>query len=458
MAEYPQDFQAIFQKQKEFFETGRSQDLSLRRNSLSHLSQELERRTEEALEALQADLGKPALEAWLAEIHFLRCELRHCLKYLKRWQRPQRAANPFYFWPARSEIRRQPFGRVLIASPWNYPLQLSLSPLISAIAAGNCAIIKPSEYAPQTSAFISDLIASVFDPGHATVITGGAATGEALLNLPFEFFCYTGGEKVGRLYAEAGARHLSPVLLELGGKCPALIGRDANLAKAAERIISGKFFNAGQTCIAPDFVVLPSELHDDFLHLCETEIRLLYGKTADRDLAKIANKHHYQRLQKLTGPDAVSIGLDCPEELSLAPRLLPNTQWDSPVMQEEIFGPLLPLIPCENLTQALASLKGIPSPLALYIFSNDRGESERIAGSLPSGSVCFNDVMKTGTNHFLPMGGLGKSGLGRYRGRSGFEQFSHERPFTRRWLTRDPFMVKPPYGNKLARLKRLLKP
>jgi aldehyde dehydrogenase (NAD+) len=319
-------------------------------------------------------------------------------------------------------------------------------------------IIKPSEYAPKTSAFISDLIASVFDPEHATVITGGAGTGEALLDLPFEFFCYTGGENVGRLYAEAGARHLSPVLLELGGKCPALIDRNVNLARAAERIIGGKFFNAGQTCIAPDFVVLPSELHDDFLQLCEKEIRLLYGTTSGRDLAKIVNKEHYQRLQKLTGPDTVSIGLDHPGELSLAPRLLPNTQWDSPVMQEEIFGPLLPLLPCENLNQALGPLKSMPSPLALYIFSNDRGESERIASSLPSGSVCFNDVMKTGTNHLLPMGGLGKSGLGRYRGRSGFEQFSHERSFTRRWLIKDPFMVKPPYGNKLTRLRKFLKP
>ena len=458
MAEYPHDFQAIFHKQKEFFESGKSQDLTLRHESLAQLSQELEKRTDEALEALEADLGKPALEAWLAEIHFLRCELRHCLKNLKRWQRPRRAANPFYFWPARSEIRRQPFGRVLIASPWNYPLQLSLSPLISAIASGNCVILKPSECAPATSAFVSDLIASVFDPGHATVITGGSATGEALLTLPFEFFCYTGGEKVGRLYAEAGARHLSPVLLELGGKCPCLIDHDVDLEKAAERIIAGKFFNAGQTCIAPDFVVLPSELHDTFLQLCEEEIRRLYGVTSDRDLAKIVNKRHYHRLQNLTTSDTISIGPDDQGKLSLAPRLLPNTQWDSPVMQEEIFGPLLPVLPCANLAQALHHLKNMPSPLALYIFSNNRGESEHIASSLPSGSVCFNDVMKTGTNHLLPIGGLGKSGLGRYRGRSGFEQFSHERSFTRRWLTRDPFAVKPPYRNKLGRLRKFLRP
>ena len=458
MTEYTQDFQAIFDKQREFFETGESQDLTLRRECLARLSEELQKHTDAALEALHADLGKPALEAWLAEIHFLRCELRHCLKNLKRWQKPRRVANPFYFFPARSEIRRQAFGRVLITSPWNYPLQLSLSPLICAIASGNCVILKPSECAPATSAFLSDLIASIFDPGHVTVIQGGAATGEALLDLPFEFFCYTGGESVGRLYADAAARHLSPVLLELGGKCPCLIDHDVDLEKAAQRIIAGKFFNAGQTCIAPDFVVLPSELHDDFLQLCEEEIKRFYGMTSDRDLAKIVNQRHYQRLQNLISSDAISIGPDVPEELSLAPRLLPNTQWDAPVMQEEIFGPLLPLLPCADLAQALNPLKSMASPLALYIFSNSREESERIAKALPSGSVCFNDVMKTGTNHLLPIGGLGKSGLGRYRGRSGFEQFSNERSFTRRWLTRDPFAVKPPYRNQLDRLRKLLKP
>lgn len=458
MAESPHDFQATFQRQKEFFESGRSRDLNLRIETLAHLSRELERRTDEALVALQADLRKPSLEAWLAEIHFLRSELRHCLKNLKRWQKPRRVANPFYFWPARSEIRREPFGRVLIASPWNYPLQLSLSPLISAIAAGNCVILKPSEYAPETSSFIRDLVGSIFDPGHATTVTGGAATGKALLDLPFEFFCYTGGEKVGRLYAEAGATGLAPVLLELGGKCPCLVEHDVNLARAAERIVAGKFFNAGQTCIAPDFVVLPSELHDEFRDLCEDEIRRAYAENLDRDLARIVNQKHYQRLKALIPPDALMIGEDDPAKLALAPRLLPNTTWDSPLMREEIFGPLLPLIPCKDMDLAIEHLKNLPSPLALYIFTGDLRGGERIASVLRSGSVCFNDVMKTGTNHLLPIGGLGQSGLGRYRGRAGFEQFSHERPFTRRWLTSDPFLVKPPYGDKLGRLKKFLKP
>ena len=457
MATSPCTPSSIFKGQQSFFESGRSRDLAYCHDRLKILAQELEKRSEDALSALHADLGKPALEAWLAEIHFVQAELKHCLRKLRRWHKPERARNPFYFWPARSEIRREPFGQVLIASPWNYPLQLSLSPLVSAVAAGNCVILKPSEYAPATSSFLADLIASVFDPGHVSLIEGGPETGARLLELPFQFFCYTGGEKTGRLYAEAGAAHLAPVILELGGKCPCLIDRGVDLKRAAERIVSGKFFNAGQTCIAPDFVSLPSELHDEFLHYAEDEIRSCYGANPHTDLARIINHRHYERLLNLLPPDALSIGEDEPGDLALAPRLLPNTSWASPPMQEEIFGPLLPIVPYDALDEALNRIRKLPTPLALYIFSHDHQRREMIAASLPSGAACFNDVMKTGTNQFLPIGGLGQSGMGRYRGRAGFENFTYQRPVTRRWLHKDPFLVKPPYQGKLERLRKFLR-
>ena len=448
---------SVFKGQKAFFESGRSRDPAYCRDRLKSLATQLEKRSEDALVALHADLGKPALEAWLAEIHFVQADLKHCLRNLRRWQKPERARNPFYFWPARSEIRREPFGQVLITSPWNYPLQLSLSPLISAVAAGNCVTLKPSEYAPATSSFLADLIASVFDPGHVSLIEGGPATGARLLELPFHFFCYTGGEKTGRLYAEAGAAHLAPVILELGGKCPCLIDNGVDLKRAAERIVSGKFFNAGQTCIAPDFVALPSTSHDEFLHYAENEIRSCYGTTPGPDLARIINHTHYQRLLDLLPPDALCIGEDQPGNLSLAPRLLPNTSWASPPMQEEIFGPILPVVSYGTLDEALNRIRELPTPLALYFFSPDRQQCEIIADSLPSGAVCFNDVMKTGTNHFLPMGGLGRSGMGRYRGLAGFENFTYQRPVTRRWLGKDPFLVKAPYQGKLERLRKFLR-
>jgi len=458
MSTSPCHLTSLFEGQRVFFESGQSRDLAYRHDRLRRLAREFERRSDDALASLQADLGKPALEAWLAEIHFLQAELKHCLKRLASWQKPERVRNPFYFWPARSEIRREPFGQVLIASPWNYPLQLTLSPLLSAVAGGNCVILKPSELAPATSAFLADLIASVFEPGHVTLIEGGPRTGARLLELPFQFFFYTGGEKAGRLYAEAGARHLAPVILELGGKCPCLLDHDVDLGRAVERIVAGKFFNAGQTCIAPDFVALPADLHDEFLQRAEAEITSSYGRTQSPDLARIINPSHYQRLQKLLPPDALTIGQDDPENLFCAPRLLPNTPWDSPAMQEEIFGPLLPLVPYEDLAKALDHLKALPSPLALYVFSQHRQQSEQIAASLPSGAICFNDVMKPGTNPLLPIGGLGRSGMGRYRGRSGFESFTYQRPVTRRWLCKDPFLVKAPYQDQLKRLRKFLKP
>ena len=453
----PCDAISVFEDQRIFFESGQSRDLAYRHSRIKSLARELERRSDDALAALHADLGKPALEAWLAEIHFLQAELKYCLKHLRSWQKPQRGRNPFYFWPARSEIRREPFGRVLIASPWNYPLQLALSPLLSAMAAGNCVILKPSELAPATSAFLSELISSVFEPGHVALIEGGPETGARLLELPFQFFFYTGGENTGRLYAEAGARHLAPAILELGSKCPCILDHGVDLKRSVERIVAGKFFNAGQTCIAPDFVVLPADLHDEFLERAEAEILSSHGASQGPDLARIINSTHYQRLQNLLPPDALTIGQDDPENLFFAPRLLPNTPWDSPAMQEEIFGPILPLIPYEDLSEALDHMQALPSPLALYVFSHHHERGDQVASALPSGSICFNDVMKTGTNHFLPIGGLGRSGMGRYRGRSGFESFTYQRPVTRRWLCKDPFLVKAPYQNQLERLRKFLK-
>ena len=443
-------------EQRRFFDAGSTRKLGFRSDSLRALAAELEKRTDASLAALAADLGKPALEGWLSELHFLRLEIKLALRGLSGWAKPQRVRNPFYFLPARSEIRREPFGVVLIASPWNYPLQLALSPLISAVAAGNCAVLKPSELAPASSAFLAEIVAAVFDPGHVAVVEGDAETGAVLLDHPFDLFFYTGGEKVGRLYAEAAARNLAPAVLELGGKCPCVVDSEVDLDRTVERIVANKFFNAGQTCVAPDFVLVPASRRDEFVAKAVAETERLYGGGCKPDLARIVNRRHYERLQSLLGKGAIRIGDDDVAGLLFAPRILPDADWDSPSMGEEIFGPILPVLAYEEMESALESVATLPSPLAVYAFSRRRATLEHIATSSRSGAVCFNDVMKPAANPRLPLGGVGRSGMGRYRGRSGYDSFTYQRSVTRRWLLRDPFQVKPPYGDRLKRLRKLL--
>ena len=451
------DFAAIVDTQKAFFASGKTRGLDFRLEKLRILEAAITRRGEELLAALASDLGKPSLEAYVAEYYFVLSEIRLFRKNLSRWSRPQRVGNPFYFYPARSEIRREPYGVNLIVSPWNYPFQLSLSPLVAAVAAGNCVVLKPSEMAPATASLLAALIAEVFDPAHVIVVNGGPRIGKELLELPFDFWFYTGNERIGRLYAEAGARTLTPVALELGGKCPCVVDIGVDLDIAVERIISAKFFNAGQTCIAPDFVLVPKALKDTFISKARAVLIAAYGNENRGDLAAIVNERHYRRLQSLITPGEIRVGEDNLATRRLAPRLLPDADWESLVMQEEIFGPILPVIAYASLDEALKALSALPSPLALYAFSRNRQTLEHIAGSVRSGSICFNDVLKQATNLNLPFGGVGNSGMGRYRGRAGFECFSYQRSVTRRYFCRDFFRLMPPYGDRLEKLRRLLK-
>ncbi len=451
------DLAGIVDTQKQFFAAGKSRNLPHRLESLVKLELEIIRQGDALLAALASDLGKPALEAYVAEYHFVLTEIRLFRKKLARWARPQRVGNPFFILPARSEIRREAFGVALIAAPWNYPFQLSLSPLVAAVAAGNCVVLKPSELAPATARLLSRIVAAVFDPAHVTVVEGGPELGKELLAQPFDFWFYTGSERVGRLYAEAAAKTLTPVALELGGKCPCLVDKDVDLKLTAERILSGKFFNAGQTCIAPDFVLVPESLKADFLATAREILTASYGEENPDDLACMVSDSHYRRLKGLATPDEIRIGEDDPATRRLAPRLLPDAGWDSLAMQDEIFGPILPVIGYTSLDETLERLSRLPSPLALYVFSRNREVRERVAATIRSGSICFNDTLKQATNLSLPFGGVGPSGMGRYRGRAGFECFTYARSVTRRFFLRDLFATKPPYGKQLEQLRKILK-
>jgi aldehyde dehydrogenase (NAD+) len=453
----PIDPAVAHSRAREFWRTGAPRLLPFRLEALARLEAAVIAETDAILTALDSDLGKPGLEAWLAEVHFVLTEIRLFRKQLRRWAKPRQVGNPFFVFPARSEIRREPHGVVLIAAPWNYSFQLSLSPLVAAIAGGNCVVLKPSELAPATAAILAKILSDVFEPGHVTVLCGGPETGAALLEEPFDLFFYTGSERVGRLYATAAARHLVPVVLELGGKCPCLLTDDVDLDLAMPRIVSAKWFNAGQTCIAPDFVLVPESKREAFVAKTRSLLEQVYGTGVSRDLAAIVNESHYQRVLSVCQGEVVIVGEDDPASRILAPRILPNAAWDDPAMREEIFGPVLPVVGYTDLDKTLARLAAMPAPLALYAFSGDPATLERIAGAVPSGSVCFNDAVKQAVNLALPFGGVGASGMGRYRGRAGFETFTWTRAVTRRYWVKDFFLTLPPYGNTLAWMRRWMK-
>lgn len=446
---------SLLEAQRAFFRSGAA-TIEVRLRCLAALENEITRREDDILAALETDLGKPGVEAYIPEIWFIRKEIQLIRRKLKSWARPKRVGTPFFAWPARSEIRREPFGCVLVVAPWNYPVQLSLAPLISAIAAGNTVMLKPSELAPASSRLLSELVAAAFPPSHATVVEGDAEIAQALLGLDFDFWFYTGSENIGKLYAKAAAERLVPCVLELGGKCPAVIDRDIDIEKTVDRILFAKFANAGQICIAVDFVLVPRERCDEFLRIAEQKLRAWYDHDKP-DLARIVNRKHYERILAMIPEDALRIGRDDSDALRLAPTLIPNADWDSPAMQEEIFGPVLPVIAYDDLGPELERLRERPSPLALYVFSRDRGFQERVASEVPSGTICFNDAVKQATNLEMPFGGVGTSGMGRYRGKFGFETFTYARAMTRRWFAKDFFTIAPPFGDRLTLLRKLMK-
>lgn len=450
-----EEIREILRAQRAHFATGATRPLANRREALKRLLSSLEEREDDLIAALSSDLGKPPVEAWLAEIYFLRTELRHIIRHLASWMKPRKASHPLFLLPARSEVRREPFGVTLIVAPWNYPLQLALSPAIGAIAAGNCVVIKPSEATPMTSKLLSEVVSSALPVSQAAVVTGGPETGAALLEERFDHYFFTGGERIGRLVAEAAAREMVPCVLELGGKSPAMIDWCVDLDLAAERIAAAKFFNAGQTCMAPDFVAVPDFHFHEFTSKLEQSMDRFYG-SSQPDLACLPNKEQWERLMRIIPADARQIGEDDPDMLRLAPRWS-RVDWDHPSMKEEVFGPFLPVIAYPDREEFLNQLASKPSPLALYLFSDNPGFVESAIARIPTGSVCVNDAMKQAVNLDLPFGGVGPSGHGRYRGKTSFEAFSWERPITTRFNIRDPFNPRPPYGNLLERLRKRLR-
>jgi aldehyde dehydrogenase (NAD+) len=452
---------------REPIDRGVSRPLAWRLEQLDRLAGLLSSHEAEVLEALATDLGKAPLEATF-ELVAIRQELAHTRRQLRRWMAPQAVGIDLALKPARAFLQAEPLGCVLIIGPWNYPFQLTLLPLVSALAAGNTAVLKPSEHAPQTADLLARLLPLAFPPEVVQVVVGDGAVAAQLLEQRFDHIFFTGGSRVGRLVMAAAAKHLTPVTLELGGKSPAIVLDDANLAVTARRLVWGKGLNAGQTCVAPDHVLVVPELRAPLIAAMAAEITSFYGDDplTSPDLGAIVNQAQFDRLEGLLAgakargqvlaggrSDRATLRIE-PTLVSLDAVALEGA--DDPLMQDEIFGPILPVLTIAGLEAGLQQVRSRPKPLALYLFSNDKTAQQRTLQTTSSGSVCFNDVVMQAGAASLAFGGVGESGLGSYHGRAGFLTFSHQRSVLERpfWLDL-PFRY-PPYKGKLGLVKWLL--
>lgn len=447
------------------FASGHTRPLAWRREQLTRLRALVTECEPELSAALAADLGKPAIEGFVTELAFTRSEIDTALAHVAQWASPRPARVPWKQKPGRARIVAEPLGVVLVIAPWNYPVQLVLAPMVAAIAAGNCVVAKPSEISAHTSATLARLLPQYLDQDAVAVVEGGVAETTALLEERWDHILYTGNGTVGRIVMAAAAKHLTPVTLELGGKSPVIIDRDADIDVAARRVAWGKYLNAGQTCIAPDYALVHADVEERFITGVVRSIREFYGDDPARspDYARIVNGHHHRRLQQLLpGTDAGSgtlvVGGERDEhDWYFAPTVLRGVSPDAPIMQEEIFGPILPVIAVPDLQHAIDFVNERDKPLALYVFSADAGAVEQVVDHTSSGGVCVNHVMMHFMNEDIPFGGVGESGMGGYHGQTGFETFSHRKGVVARSVRPDPKLAYPPYSAfKRAILRRYL--
>ena len=442
------------------FATGRTRDAAWRTAQLRALRRMLAEQEEALLEALRTDLGKPAIEAFLTEIAFVRAEVDVTLKHLRRWMRPERVGIPVKQQPGRARIHRDPLGVVLIIGPWNYPVQLLLAPLVGAIAAGNCAVLKPSEVSPTVSATLARIVPQYLDRDAVRVVEGAVAETTALLDERWDHVFYTGNGTIGRVVMGAAAKHLTPVTLELGGKSPTYVDASANLAVAARRIAWGKFLNSGQTCIAPDYVLVDRSVEAAFVEHLRAAVHGFFGDdpSASPDFGRIVNGRHFARIRALVDGEGAGTpafgGRHDEGARYIEPCALVGVDPSARIMQEEIFGPVLPILGVDGVDEAIRFINDRDKPLALYIFAERGAVVDRILAETSSGGVCVNATLYHLVPPTLPFGGVGESGQGAYHGRSTFETFSHRKSVLRKPTRLDPPIAYPPYTEQKQKLIR----
>ncbi len=458
----------VLRVQREAFAAERYPDLAARRDRLARLLGIVTQHEDALVAAITRDFGhRSSHETRLAELYVVAAEARHAIRRLPHWMKSRRVATPWHLLPASAGIIRQPLGVAGVISPWNYPVQLALAPAIAAIAAGNRVMLKPSEMTPATSALLCELVATTFREDEFAVVLGDAGVGAAFAALPFDHLFFTGSTAVGRSVAMAAAANLTPVTLELGGKSPALFDEDADFAHGIPRLIVGKLLNAGQTCIAPDYALVPASRLDEFVGALRAELPRLYPSVATNpDYSSIINARHHARLEALAD-DARARGaklwvLDAgpagdPAQRRMAPTLVTGVTDDMAIMREEIFGPLLPVETYATIDEAIARINARPHPLALYWFGRDRARCERVLHETLAGGVTVNDTLWHFAHEGLPFGGVGASGIGAYHGEHGFATFSNAKPVFRQSRHSAARLLYPPYGRRFERLLALLR-
>ena len=441
------------------FRGGRTRPASWRRAQLEALKALLKKEESRIFEALWADLRKPRLEAYLTEVGFVIGEIDDSLEHLEKWMRPERKHTSLLAQPGRSWTTHDPLGVVLVIGAWNYPINLLLAPLVGALAGGNAAVLKPSEIAAHTSALMADLVPRYLDPEAVSVVEGGAEETQVLLDERFDLIFFTGGSHVGQIVLEKAAKHLTPVVLELGGKSPCLVDRDASLEVAARRIAWGRFSNAGQTCVAPDYVLVHEAVELELLAHLRAAVKAFYGDDprVSPDYCRIVNDRNFERLSKLLRDGEVVCGGKAEaKERFIAPTILRSVSPDAPVMRDEIFGPILPVLTVPNMDAAIEFVTDRPKPLALYVFSNNEVTQHKVVDRTSSGNACINDVIMHMVVPELPFGGVGDSGMGRYHGQWSFETFTHRKGVLSRSTHLDFPVRYPPYTDGHLALMKII--
>ncbi len=442
------------------FDSGVTRPLEWRLSQLRQFAAMLRDNESAMVEALRQDLGKPEFEAFIGETGFMMADVTYVMKHLPRWVKPRRVKAPLAVQPAKARVYSEPLGVVLIIAPWNYPIQLAFAPLVGALAGGNCAVIKPSEVAPASSALMAKLVPKYFDRDAVAVIEGGVPETTTLLAQRFDHIFYTGNGTVGRIVMEAAAKHLTPVTLELGGKSPAIVDRDVDLDVAARRIAWGKWFNAGQTCVAPDYVLVHESVEQALLERLRAALRDFYGDDPKRSesYARIVNKRHHARLSRLLDSGEKVVGGETDVDSKyIAPTVLRNVDPGSPVMADEIFGPILPVLTVPDIDAAIEFVNERPKPLALYVFTRDKDRAARVLSRTSSGGACVNDAVSHLGPPELPFGGVGPSGMGAYHGKASFDTFTHKKSVLDKPTYVDPSLRYPPYkADQLKWAKRFM--
>lgn len=450
----------IINEQREFFNSRKTMDIGFRIEMLKKLKAAIKENEKKILDALHHDLHKPEFEGYLIEVGGVYEELHLHINNLKKWAKPEKVGTGIKAFPGKSFVIREPYGVSLIIAPWNYPFQLLIAPLVGAIAAGNCAVLKPAHYSEATSAVIEELITGIFPPKYVSVFKGGRDVIKQLLQQRYDTIFFTGSPALGRIVMESAAKNLTPVILELGGKSPCIVDAGVNIALAAKRIAWGKFVNAGQTCICPDYLLVHSSIKDVFLQAMKGAIRDLYGEnpSSSPDYGRIINKEQYERLVNLMEKQNVYLGGQCnPGDRYIAPTILTDVSPDSAVMKEEIFGPIFPMITYTSIDEVIGFVNSRSKPLALYLFSENSNTHKEVLSKISFGGGCINDTLIHAGNPNLPFGGVGNSGMGSYHGKASFEAFSHRKSILKKSTWIDLKMRYAPYNSKkLAMVKKLV--